>query len=193
MLQPIKFFIIIFAFILTIACETQVQSEKFPSVTFVHLAPIKLNVSQIDVVVQYRPPLRAPNVEHFFPTQPTAAIKRWAKDRLRAVGASGKAQLVILNASAIEKQLLTKKNLVSTFINQQNKRYDATVHVRLDISNVQGQGTTEAHTTRFTTVRENITINKRNRIWFDLTETLLQEFNTVMEEKIRKHLSVWLR
>lgn len=175
------------------ACETPVKSQKLPDLTFTHLAPIKLNVSKINVVLYYQSPLKAPNVEHLFPTLPATAIKQWARDRLRAVGDSGEVQLVIVNASAVEKQLLQKKDFSSTFTRQQTKRYDATVEVRLRITSLLGQGTTLVHATRFATVREDATINKRERAWFDLTEALVRDFDAVMEENIRQHLGRWLR
>lgn len=175
------------------ACETPVQMQKLPDLTFAHLTPIKLDVARIDVVVRYQPPLRAPNVDHLFPTSPSAALKQWVKDRLRAVGDSGTARLVIVNANAVESALTQKSGLTATFTKQQSQRYDATVEARLEISSSLGQGRTSAHATRFTTVREDITINKRERIWFDLTEALVRDFDAAMEKNMRQHLSRWFR
>ncbi len=175
------------------ACETPVQTQKLPGLTFAHLAPIKLNVAKIDIEVRYQPPLKAPNVEHLFPTPPAAALKQWVKDRLRAAGGSGIARLVIMNASAVETNLAQKKGLTATFTKQQSQRYDATVEARLEISSSLGKGRTSAHATRFTTVREDININKRERTWFDLTEALVRDFDRAMEKNMRQHLSRWFR
>ena len=175
------------------ACETRLQEQRLPDLTFSHLTPIKLNVAKIDVVVQYKPPLRLPNVEHLFPTLPATAIKQWTKDRLRAAGASGVAKLVIINAGAVEKQLPQKDGFAAAFTRQQLQRYDATLEVRLEIISYLEQGTTLAQVSRFTTVSENATINERERAWFDLTEALTLDFNSVIEKNIQKHLSQWLR
>ena len=175
------------------SCETAVIKQELPNLTFAHLTPIKLNVAKIDVIVQYQPLLRAPNVEHIFPILPAVAIKQWAKDRLVAVGKSGEAQLVIVNASVVETQLPQKKGFISAFTRQQTQRYDATVEARLKISTSYSQGTTVARATRFATVREDSSVNKRERAWFDLTEAILQDFNVVMEKNIRQHLKRWLR
>jgi hypothetical protein len=196
MAAPIRILALVLALGLSLwltACETPVKTQKLPDLTFAHLTPIKLNVSKINVVLHYQSPVRAPNVEHLFPTLPAAAIKQWARDRLLAVGDSGEAQLVIVNASAVEKQLLLKKGFSSTFTRQQTQRYDASVEVRLRISSSLGQGSTLAHATRFATVREDTTVNKRERAWFDLTEALVHDFDAVMEENIRQHLGRWLR
>jgi hypothetical protein len=174
-------------------CETPVQRQKLPELTFAHLQPFKLNVARIEVVSQYRPPLKAPNVEHLFPTPPLKAMKQWAKDRLRAVGRSGTAKLIITTASAIETALPVQTGLKATFTKQQTQRYDLTVEARLEVSSPQGHGTTTAHATRFSTVREDASINAREKIWFDLTEALVRDFDKAMEKNMRQHLRGWLR
>src|SRR3989304_3468878 len=73
------------------ACETPPPAQKLPEITFAHLPPIKLNVATVEVVVRYRPPMKAPNVEHLFPTPPLKALRTWAADRVKAVGRSGTA------------------------------------------------------------------------------------------------------
>jgi hypothetical protein len=196
MTSPIRIWVVALALSASLglaACETPVQTQMLPGLTFAHLAPIKLDVAKIDVVVRYQPNLRAPNVEHLFPTPPSKALKQWVKDRLRAVGGSGVARLVIINASAVETPLAQKKGFTATFTKQQSQRYDATVEARLEISSSLGRGTTSAHATRFTTVREDITINKRERIWFDLTEALARDFDAAMEKNMRQHLGRWIR
>ncbi len=174
-------------------CETPVQRQKLPELTFAHLSPLKLNVARIEVVSQYRPPLKAPNVEHLFPTPPLKAMKQWAKDRLRAVGRSGSAKLIITTASAIETALPVQTGLKATFTKQQTQRYDLTVEARLEVSSPNGHGTATAHATRFSTVREDASIDAREKIWFDLTEALVHDFDKAMEKNMRQHLRGWLR
>ncbi len=175
------------------ACETPVQVQKLPDLTFAHLAPIKLNVAKIEVVSQYRPPMQAPNVEHLFPTPPIKALKQWAKDRLRAVGRSGTARLVITDASAIEAPLQKKTGFSATFTKQQSQRYNLSVEARLEVSNGNSRGHTTAYATRFSTIREDASINTRERLWFDLTEAILGDFDAVMEKNMRQNLGAWLR
>ncbi|MBT3305961.1 MAG: hypothetical protein HN377_05695, partial [Alphaproteobacteria bacterium] len=145
MTMPIKklglAFSLLFALALA-ACETPVQTQKMADLTFGHLTPIKLDVAKIEVVNHYRAPLRAPNVEHLFPTPPVAALKQWAKDRLRAVGRAGVARLVIVNAGAVESRLATKTGLTATFTKQQSQRYDLAVEARLEITSPLGCGQT---------------------------------------------------
>ena len=43
------------------------------------------------------------------------------------------------------------------------------------------------------TVREDATVNEREQAWFNLTETLMKDFNREMESNIRKHLVNWIK
>lgn len=175
------------------ACETPVSIQKLPELTYGHLPPLKLNVAKIEVVVQYQPPLREPNVEHLFPTPPLKALRRWASDRLRAVGRSGKARLFITDASAIETSLQKKTGVVATFTKQQSDRYDLTVDAVLEVSDGRRGGRVSARVTRFSTLREDITINERDRAWFDMTEALIKDFDAEIEKNIRQVLADWVR
>ena len=175
------------------ACETPTPTRRLPDLTFAHLAPIRLNVARIEVVSRYRPPLREPNVEHLFPTPPVVALKQWAKDRLRAVGSSGVARLVVLNASAVESRLAQKTGFTAAFTTQQSQRYDMAVEARLEVSSPLGQGRATANATRFSTIREDATIHQRERLWFDLTESLVRDFDVAMEKNMRQHLGRWVR
>ncbi|MBC8339662.1 MAG: hypothetical protein ISR51_05500 [Rhodospirillales bacterium] len=175
------------------ACETPVRTQKLPELTFAHLAPIKLDVAKIEVVSQYRPSLKPPDVEHLFPTPPARALRQWAKDRLRAAGRSGTARLVIVQASAVESKLPQKTGFTATFTKQQSQRYDLTLEARLEITSRIGRGAASAQATRFTTVREDISLLERERIWFDQTETLVRDFDAVMEKNMRQFLARWFK
>ncbi|MCH7935984.1 MAG: hypothetical protein IH994_02695 [Proteobacteria bacterium] len=176
------------------ACETPVPEQSLPELTFAHLKPIKLNVATIEVVSHYKQPLKPPNVEHLFPTPPLRALRRWAGDRLKAVGKSGSARLIIKKASAVETVLKKKTGFTATFTKQQSQRYDLSVEATLEIfADGRPRGRASAHATRFSTVREDASINTRQRLWFDLTEALVRDFDVEMENNIRRHLGAWIR
>ena len=176
------------------ACETPVVEQSLPELTFAHLKPIKLNVATIEVVSEYLPPLRPPNVEHLFPMPPLKVLRRWASDRLKAVGQSGSARLVIHKASAVESVLKKNTGFTAAFTKQQSHRYDLAVEATLEIfADGRQKGHALAHATRFSTLREDASINKRQRIWFDLTEALVRDFDAEMENNIRRHLGAWIK
>ena len=190
--SPILALVLLLPLALT-ACETPVQVQKLPDLTFAHLAPINLNVARIEVVSRYQPPVKAPNVDHLFPTPPVKAMRQWAKDRLRAVGKDGLARLVITDASAVETSLQKKSGSTAAFTKQQSQRYDLSVQARLEVSNRSGSGNASAHAKRFSTIGEDSSINTREKLWFDLTEALVRDFDATMEKNIRQHLGAWIR
>ena len=175
------------------ACETPVQVQKFPEMTFAHLAPISLDVASVEVVARYQPPMKAPNVDHLVPAPPIKALRRWAADRLKPIGRSGTAQLVIHVASVIETPLEQKTGLKATFTKQQAQRYDFLVEASLEVADARRRGRAEARVTRFTTMREDVSLNERDRIWFKEVEAMMTDFNAEMEKNVRQYLGAWLK
>ena len=177
------------------ACETPVEQRAFSEITFRHLTPISLNVAVIDIVVTFQSTLRPPNVEYEFPVPPATAAKRWAAERLQAVGASGRAVVTIVEASVVEVVLKKSTGLKGLFTTDQSERYDATVRVVIDAADLNRQLTARAaaEAKRSRSVRESVTLAEREKTWFALTETLMADFDSAMEEQIRKHLAAFLR
>jgi len=175
------------------ACETQIAVQKFPELTFTHQAPIALDVANVEVVARYQPPMKAPNVDHLVPTPPIKALRRWATDRLKPVGRSGTAQLVVHAASVVETALEKKTGFQATFTKQQAQRYDFLVEVSLEVADGRRRGRAEARVTRFITVREDASLNERDRIWFKEVEAAMGDFNTEMEKNARQYLGAWIK
>ena len=65
---------------------------------------IELNVNKIDVVSEFTPSFRRPNVEHLFPISIEKTARLWAHDRLEAVDYSSPktAKVIIKDASVTE-------------------------------------------------------------------------------------------
>lgn len=175
------------------ACETPVQVQKFPEMTFTHLTPINLDVANVEVVARYQPPMKTPNVDHLVPTPPIKALRRWAADRLKAVGRSGTAQLVIHAASIIETPLEKKTGFTATFTKQQAQRYDFLIEASLEVVDGRRRGRAEARVTRFTTLREDASLNERDRIWFKEMEAMMADFNAEMEKNALQYLGALLK
>lgn len=195
MIKPMKTLVAALAAMAAlVACETPVEVEKFPELTYTHLAPFRLNALTVEVKSEYRPPLAAPNVDHLFPTPPKKALQRWAGDRLKAAGQTGSARFTIIDASIIETALPRDKGLTGALTKQQAFRYDATVEASLEIMDAKGfrKAFATARVKRSRTVREDATLNDRDRIWFILVESLMKDFNDEMEKNIRQYMQGYL-
>ncbi len=176
------------------SCETLPQTQTFPELTFGYIKPLRLNVDALEIVSEYSSPMKAPNVEHLFPTPPGKALRRWAADRLQLAGTSGLARFVIVDASATETALKVGSSLADKFTNEQSRLYTATVEVRLEVSDARNlrKGFASAKVSRSKTLPEGATINEKERLWFDLTEALMKDFNAELDKNIRKFLGAWL-
>ena len=94
-------------------CATPPPAPRVFDLTFAHLPILSLDVARIEVVSDYVPSLKPPNVEHLFPMPPETGLRRWAADRLKAKGQKGSARFVIVNAAVTEAALpITKGSRV---------------------------------------------------------------------------------
>lgn len=183
-----------FALLLMTACTTTPPAPAYPEITFQHLLPLNLAVSEIRIVNEYQPPLKSPNVEHEFPVSLDGSLRSWVRDRLRRAGGTAVATVTIRDASAIEVPLKKLKGLKGLVTKDQSERYDVRVMVDLkiqDISGASGFVTSEARRSR--TVAEDISLNGRHKVYFELTEEVMQDFDAEMEKNIRQFLKDFIR
>ena len=180
---------------LLVACETPVATQRLPELTFSHLPVFEVDVAEVRVKNLYRAPLKPPHVEHLLPVSPAAALERWAKDRLKAVGRTGVLQLVIEDARATETALPRDTSLAGTFTKQQSHRYDMAVRANLELSGRAGDKMAMAGATasRSVTVREDATLNDREQTWFATVSQMMRDFDREMDANIRRFLGRWLR
>lgn len=175
-------------------CATEPPGSSFAELRYTHLPRIDLKAASLEVAELYRPPGKAPNVEHRFPTSPAAAAARWARDRLHPVGGTDLIRVSILNGSVIEVPLKRTNGLRGVFTNDQAERYDGTLHVRIEMLAPDGRqlAMVESRATRSRSVAEDITLAEREKVWFRLTEDMMNDINRSLESQIRKYFTRWL-
>ena len=177
------------------ACESPLPQVSYPELRFNHLPAIKLEVARIEIVKHYSPPLKAPNVEHLLPLAPATALRNWARDRLQAVGTSGTARFIIIEAEVTAVALTKKKGLKAAFTLAQAARYNASLKARLEveIAGGLGKGFAAAEATRHRTMPENMSINDRDDALYAFIEGAAMDFNRVMTQNIDAHLGPFRR
>jgi hypothetical protein len=174
-------------------CQTTPPPARFPELTYAHLGAMHLDVERVDIASEYQAPLRPPNVDHLFPTPPDRAMRRWAQDRLAANGTPGRyARFVITDAKVTETNLPRTTGITGAFTKDQSQRYDlsmsAAIEVREDRGNFRS-GYATASTSRSRTVREDITINDREKVWFEMLEQAMNELNVELERQIKANMT----
>ena len=181
--------------LLASACDTPPNRRDFATLTFQDRPSIRLDVAQIEIVQAYKAPGQAPNVDHLFPQKPLDVATSWGRDVLRAVGQRGMATYTILDASTIETRLPRSTGLTQVFKKEQSDRYDLKIAVQLDLNNplLRATGTAQASASRSQTVAEDMTLNEREAVWFDMTESAMRELDQKLEAAIRDRLRVFVR
>lgn len=179
------------------ACSTPVPTQTLPQMSFAHLGQLNFNVDSIEIENRYKAPPEGTYIEDRFSTPPASAVRTWALERLIPVGDAGSGTLhVIINrASVQDTDLKLDKSFTGTFTKQQSNRYDLELDVALEILDGSGKqvGFSAAKTARSITTGEDISLNDREKLWFETTEKAMADLNRELESNIRRYLAAWLR
>ena len=170
-------------------------TQRLPEITFSHLQVYKVDVAKIDIENRYTASLKAPHIVHLMPTAPDKALEQWLKDRFQAVGRTGSLRLIIDEARATKTALSLNTSLKGRLTKQLSQRYDMALRATLDMRDERGRtmGTASARAERSITAREDISLNDREKLWFDTVNLLMTDFNKTMEVNVQSYLSRWLR
>lgn len=189
-------FALLAAVLVLTSCATADRPEVYPKITFTHLPFIQLESASLQVVNQYRPPLRSPNVEHLSPVTFENAVRSWAQHRLRPTGV-GRDQIVVTltEGSITEKVLPTDTGITGAFKKEQAVEYEAVADVVVQL--VESDGTVRAEATgrawHSQTAGEKLSDHDRNMIWIGMIEKTLNELDTRIEAGIRQYFGPSLR
>ena len=119
---------------------------------------------------------------------------RWVKDRFRLSGKRGMSRFTILRADATETKLKKDEKLTGLFKQQASEQYNTTVKARLEIIDTKG-----IQRARFTAsanwrqnIREDTSLIDRRRIWLELTEKLMNQFNREMDQGIQRFMAEYV-
>jgi len=177
------------------ACELTPPGGDFPELTYSHLTPLRFDVASVEVEQAYRPSSEAPNVELLFPVRPDQAAANWGRDRLQAVGASRRMRYIVREAPVIETALETKSGLTGAVTRDQSERYEARLTVEVEILGDGGrmEGSATARVTRSVTVTENATLHEREEVWYGLTQKLMNDMGTQLEDTLKRVFFRYLR
>lgn len=178
------------------ACTQAPPLPTYPDIRFDHLEPITLAASERLIESRFEPSFEPPHVEHLFPQPPEKVARGWARDRLKASGeAPGFIRFVIRDASAVEEPLPRSEGLKGALTTEQSERYTVTLDLAVQILDSRRimRAEATARGTRTRTVAEDASLNEREQIWFEMTETLIQALNKDLEAAIATHLAPYRR
>ena len=174
------------AIVLLAACDTPDPEGRFADRTFAHKGKIELNVATIVVDNLYETPADGGYVEAEFPILPAKAAERWARERLKAVGSSGQLVVSILDASVRETRLEMKEGLEGIVTTDQSERYDARIVMTMEANNeaIRKSADARGEVRRSQTVPEDISLTGRRKVWYEMTEKLMEDLDAVMMKNV---------
>lgn len=177
------------------ACATPAPTERLPQMTFAHLPVFEVDVAKVEIENRFKAPLAPPHIEHKMPTAPARALEQWLTDRVKAVGRTGTLRMIIEDARSTETELAKETGLKGALTKQQGWRYDMAVKATLELKGVAGDllAQTEANAERSITAREDISLNDREKLWFDTLGQLMASFDKAMDANVRHYMGRWLR
>lgn len=177
------------------ACEAPPMRPAYPELTYTHLPQFRLDVARIEIENAYHSPGHRPNVEQEFPVKPAVAAERALRDRLRAVGTGGVARAVIQNASVVEVPLKRTTGLRGALTTDQTERYDGVIEVVITVVGANPGDTARvvSRVERTRSVAEDASINDREKLWFDMTEALVNDLNASLDRQINEYFKNFLR
>lgn len=168
------------------------EPTRYTELRFEDQKPIKLKVSKVDVISEFTPSFRRPNVEHLFPISIEKTAKTWARDRLEAVDFSSDkvAQFIIKDASVTEELETTDK-----VFERDRMKYRATLNVVIHISDPQklSNAETEIQAWRELIIPADTDIAEKEKYWNGMVTKLFDEFNLRMERNIHQYLNMYVQ
>lgn len=176
------------------ACETPAPAGKLPVLSFANKRPITLDVGHVIIDSEYQSPGKRPNIEQEMPLSPEGAAIRWAQDRLKPVGRSGYARMIVKDARVVEVPLATDKGFTGLFKSEQSERYDGTLDVAIQILDERRMPLADvmARATRSRTVPEGISLAERDKTMFEISEALIKDIDGQMDGLLRTYMAKWV-
>ena len=180
--------ILVFTICMLTACQTTLNQQNFPAMTFKYLPAIKLMVSDIKLISNVKLSFDEPQVAYKLRVSPEKALIQWTKDRLLIGGNTNTARMIIIRADAHKIKLGLDRSLAGIFKNQQSHRFEMFIEVRLEIldRNKIRQAFVTAKAHQSITVSEATSMSDRRKIWYNLVEKLMNEFNLTIQKKIEQ-------
>lgn len=162
--------------LLLAACggEEPPPAPAFAPPDFSYLLPLRLNVAAIQVVDRYVPSGQPPDVSGLDPISPSAVLEQMARQRLQALGTTGRAVFVVDDASLV----------------RVGDTVTGTMRVELNITEGSDvpAGFAQATVVRSYTGE----LNDMSAVLYNLTRQMMDQMNVEFEYQVRHSLGKWL-
>ncbi len=187
-------FIIVFSLSL-ISCQSPAPFSNL-KLNFDHLEKISLNISEIEIISIYKPPLKRPNVDHLYEETLSEIASRYFLYKFNTLDNNKRLRIVIKEAS-LKKN--TKKNsqksaIINLFNNKSSTSYYAVLKVEIQIINERGFIISKINSEVFLSKSDtkNLSINEDLMIYFEICEKIIMLLDEELYKQINKHFKKYL-
>ena len=165
--------------------------QKFREPRYNSEEPIQLKVNKVEVISEFTPTFKRPNVEHLFPISIEKTAKLWAKDRLKAADfSSPKIAEVIIRDASVTEEAETSEQL----FNKDRVKYRAKLIVVVRVTDPQSlsRAETEVEAWRELIIPADTDIAEKEKYWNGMVTKLFDEFNRKMSANIYQYLNMYV-
>ena len=175
------------------ACAEPPRPPEFPPISFAPRGTFRFAAQRVEVAFEYQAPLSPPHVEHLFARTPEATLRLWAAERLAASGGGDRfVRFVVTDARVTETELPRTQGIRGTFTSEPAQRYDARIECAVEIRQQRGNfrdGIASATATRQRSVLENISLNDRERVWYEMVRDMMRDVDAELHRQIEASLT----
>lgn len=167
------------------------ELQKFHEPRYNSEEPIQLKVNKVEVISEFTPTFKRPNVEHLFPISIEKTAKLWAKDRLKAADfSSPKIAEVIIRDASVTEEAETSEQL----FNKDRVKYRAKLIVVVRVTDPQSlsRAETEVEAWRELIIPADTDIAEKEKYWNGMVTKLFDEFNRKMSANIYQYLNMYV-
>ncbi len=183
----------IVAALLLTSCAPESPVDYKP-LGFAQYQPINIAVSSIQIVEEYKSPMRPPFVEHLIPYSPAEAMKIWTRDRLRSVGGDKTMQVIIKDGAVKATKLPVESGLKGWLTIEQDMQYDASLNVELRVygTGAMSEASVNVKARRSITMPENASVNTRNLMFRNMIASMMEEVNAELEKNLYQYMGNYI-
>jgi hypothetical protein len=175
------------------ACAEPPRPPDFPPISFAPRGTFRFAALRVEVAFEYQAPLAPPNVEHLFARTPEATLRLWAAERLAASGSGERfVRFVVADARVTETDLPRTQGIRGAFTSEPAQRYDARIECAVEVRQQRGNfrdGLAAAAATRSRSVLENISLNDRERVWYEMVRDMMRDIDAELHRQIEASLT----
>lgn len=177
--------------------DSAISAGDYKPLSFTQYQPIYMAVSSIEIVEEYKSPMRPPYVEHLTPYSPAESIRIWVRDRLRTTGSSRTMQVIIRDGSIMASAL--PQSTVGRFTNWMpmgggDRRYDAKLEVEMRIYDrgVISEASIFVTATRSMMLSENAGTGAKSAAFRRMIGDMMEAFNAEMEKNMFMYMANYI-